>query len=325
MSDRRSGRLAAALLLGLSPAWAAAADPQHWLDRMSESLRSADYAGTFVHVNAREGQLQTMQVVHAHQGGVERERLVALSGPRREIVRTGGECRCAWPDRERVIVGRYTTGGFAPRRLARFGELGEHYALGMAGSGRVAGLAARIVEIRPRDRYRYGYRLWLEAERAMLLRADMLDIDGRTVEQTAFTRFEYLERVDPARLESAHADADFHEYRRMGIEAESDPVGDWQVNELPPGYVLEGEYLRRNPRTGRPMKQWVYSDGLSTVSLFIEPAGKEAPAPAERHRRYGCVNIFRSAIDDFRVTVVGEVPAPTVSLIGESVGRGGRP
>jgi sigma-E factor negative regulatory protein RseB len=72
----------------------------------------------------------------------------------------------------------------------------------------------------------------------------------------------------------------------------------------------------------------VYSDGLATVSVFVEPTaatGREVPSAARRSRpcralaRVGSGFAFSTVVQGHQVTAVGEVPAQTVEFIAHSV------
>jgi sigma-E factor negative regulatory protein RseB len=74
----------------------------------------------------------------------------------------------------------------------------------------------------------------------------------------------------------------------------------------------------------------VYSDGLATVSVFVEPdaaaqanttATPSAPPepPMEGLARVGSGFAFSTVVQGHQVTAVGEVPAQTVEFIAHSV------
>jgi sigma-E factor negative regulatory protein RseB len=72
----------------------------------------------------------------------------------------------------------------------------------------------------------------------------------------------------------------------------------------------------------------VYSDGLATVSVFIEdqrPASGAAAAPdtpeppMQGLARVGSGYAFSTVVQGHQVTAVGEVPAQTVEFIAHSV------
>src|SRR5688500_6276412 len=79
------------LLLALS-APLQAAEVDAWLAKIAPALRGLDYQGTLVYL--ADGRIETMKVYHREDDGRERERLVAISGPRREVVRDGERVVC---------------------------------------------------------------------------------------------------------------------------------------------------------------------------------------------------------------------------------------
>lgn len=310
------------LLIMLLPAPALAGEVEGWLERMSEALRENHYEGVFVHTSPSDGRLQVMKVIHAFHDGEEYERLYSLSGAEREIIRSDESCRCIWPGAKVVVRGGYgNAAAFTSPRLESLEDIEGHYEARMGGEDRVAGMDARIIEIHPRDKFRYGYRLWLASDSAMLLRMDMVNHAGRPIEQTMFTELRFLDDVDPKRLDTRFDTSGFRIVGGEHPEAEaSSGLGQWAVHELPAGFERTGERIRRNPRTGSPMRQIAFGDGLSTVSVFIESV-EESVEPGKAGGRRGSVSIYRRVIDGTQVTVVGEVPGHTVRLIGDSVGR----
>ncbi len=79
-----------------------------------------------------------------------------------------------------------------------------------------------------------------------------------------------------------------------------------------------------------PAKHLVYSDGLATVSVFVEaqpgqmpgpdakPSGTPEP-PMEGLARVGSGFAYSTVVQGHQVTAVGEVPAATVEAIAHSV------
>jgi sigma-E factor negative regulatory protein RseB len=65
----------------------------------------------------------------------------------------------------------------------------------------------------------------------------------------------------------------------------------------------------------------VYSDGLAAVSVFVERQGVENGEFMLGTHRMGAMHAYGVVSDGHRITVIGEVPARTVELIGGSVTR----
>jgi sigma-E factor negative regulatory protein RseB len=76
------------------------------------------------------------------------------------------------------------------------------------------------------------------------------------------------------------------------------------------------------------VRHMVYSDGLATVSLFIEPA-VAASEQAVGLSQIGATHAYTVIIDDLMVTAVGDAPARTVEQFARSarpeVRRGSAP
>ncbi|MBM4220602.1 MAG: hypothetical protein FJ170_01495, partial [Gammaproteobacteria bacterium] len=167
------------LMLSVSAAFPARADgdPQDWLVRMERALGSLNYQGTLVQMHGNEASV--MHVVHRVDDGVGAERITAGDEVGREIIRRGDEVTCIFPDQRTVIVGRRGSGGAdgtSPLRQqfpddARFDD--DHYRFAIASGGRLVGRSTWLVTVRPMDRYRYGYRLWLDRDTAMPLKVQI--------------------------------------------------------------------------------------------------------------------------------------------------------
>jgi sigma-E factor negative regulatory protein RseB len=67
-----------------------------------------------------------------------------------------------------------------------------------------------------------------------------------------------------------------------------------------------------------PVNQIIFSDGIASVSLFIEPITK-GTRPKMGHMLVGSTNICANVIDGYQIMVVGEVPAETVQQIAKAV------
>ena len=137
-----------ALLLFAAGPLNAQEDARRWLEDMSVAIRTLDYDGTFVYLY--DGRLEAMRIIHQVDGGVEKERLVSLTGSPREVLRDNKAVTCIMPDSKSVMVGQSRQ----PQRFHQvpgdLGSLSRHYRLQVLGDDRIAGHMARIVAIMPR-------------------------------------------------------------------------------------------------------------------------------------------------------------------------------
>lgn len=313
------GRLGVGLLAALLPLAASAnGEAQRWLERMSRAVHVLNYDGTFVYLH--QGHLQTIRIVHGSDEKGERERLSTLDGPSREVLRDNDRVACISPDKPAMTVERRGPRRPFPMSLpAGTAQLDRYYNIVLRGKDRVAGLRTVGIAVQPRDRLRYGYRIWLDEHSALPLRSQLIDGEGRVVEQLMFTALTVHKDVPPALDGHQAEDRDSH-WRRQSVSDGADQAVDtgWQVTALPAGFHEDARRWHVMTPGQVPMEHLVFSDGLATVSVFIEGKG-QAPGPAAGSSHMGAVNAYSRVVEGHRVTVVGEVPAGTVKLIAESV------
>ena len=316
----RYGLAAAALSLVALAAPASHAGPQNatgWLERMTDALATLNYDGLFTHTAGQQS--ETMRIVHRVEDGRSMERLVSLDGSGREIVRTAEEVHFYMPDRRVVLVEQRSDEGSLLRALPAPGpKLDELYTLDVRKSSKLLGRDVRVLDILPRDVYRYGYRLWLDEETAMPLRSGVLNGEGRAVEAMHFTRLEVRDRIAARELEPA-VDATGYQWVRAGRRGEqpSTNVG-WRPRKVPPGFRLVATRVQVVPGVPMPVQHLIFSDGFASVSVFIEPGPAKGPSPPES-TSVGSSNAFSTQVRGHVVTAIGEVPAATVRDLATSV------
>lgn len=298
---------------------AVAADARDLLMRMAETMRNGAYEGTFVY--QRGDRIQTLALAHGVVDGVVHERLSTLSGEPFEVIRVGERVTCVWPRQSRALVARRPEELLPTRSLAGFTELPQAYVAEVTGSERMAGRMADIVSIRPRDESRYGYRMWLGREDHLLLRSDLVGPDGAVLEQMVFTGVHMAGNLPVSRFTPDIDEGDYvRHYARSSTEGVNDVPG-WRPARLPSGFEAVSHRELSMPGGGPAVQHSVYSDGIASVSVFVEPADGETVAL--RGLSYmGAVHAFGRRLGDRQVTVVGELPAATVRGIAESVQRG---
>ncbi len=305
-----------AALATAAPA-AAETTARDWLERMTRSLAELRYDGLFIHTTGKQS--ESMRIVHRTMDGQSVERLVSLDGSGREIVRTPKEVHFYLPDRRVVLVEPRSDDGSLLKALPAPGpQLDAFYTLETSPGHRLLRRDVQIVDVRPRDAYRYGYRLWLDTDTAMPLRSEVLDSESRTVESIQFTKLEIGDAVSASDLEPA-VDATGYQWLRPGPRAERRPQqAAYMPRRIPPGFRLVA--IRSQSLPGVPMRaqHLIFSDGFASVSIFIEPAANKGPVPPES-TSVGSANAFSTQVNGQLVTAVGEVPPATVRELATSL------
>jgi sigma-E factor negative regulatory protein RseB len=305
------------LLIALAVATdASAQEARAWLDKMNRAVEDLNYQGTFVHV--LNGTPETLRIIHRNAAGRSGERIVSLDGVGREIIRQGDEVQCILPDQRVVLLEeRKDISPLVSALPSYSAEIEPHYELTLHSSTRVANRPAQILEIKPRDEFRYGYMLWLDQDTAMPLKSQLIDDKGVIVEQILFTEIDLPDSI-PAESLAATIDTTGFEMLRPPA---STPLAEgipWRAAAVPGGFKLS--VATQSPIAGSetPVEHLVYSDGLATVSVFIEDPNTKAEV-SEGFSTMGSTNAFSLTLRGRKVTAVGEVPRQTVRTIASSL------
>jgi len=307
------------------------------LQRMSEADQKQNYQGTFI--LRKSDNLSTLRVTHGNDENGVWESLEALNGEPRKVIRLNNKVVSVFPKRELVTIRLNADNQSLHQQLPEnIDQLELFYSIKQLPDDRIADHQADhqalVVDLIPNDKLRYGYRYWVDKNTGMLLRCDLIAEDNTVVEQMMFTSLDYLAQSPSQTFDLSQ----FQHYRQQRLnEPEADAVPgasmQWVVNTLPKGFMLTQSTMRHPQQSATQesatqatavnsgkqpnLLHLVYSDGLASVSVFIEKnqgAGKHLQGASTM----GAVNAFGSPVDDYFVTVVGEVPVKTVQAMARS-------
>src|ERR1700737_3424315 len=323
-----------ALLTALPQRSQGADDPRDWLQKMNHALATRNYDGTFFHLS--NGRVETMRIVHRVRAGRVTERLLSLDGSGREFVRNNYELTCYLPDQHTVLVEPRQDHGPFLGSLPQFGaDVNEFYRIEALPNARVLGRAARVIVVSPKDQFRFGYRLWLDEKTAMPLKTQLCDSRGQVIEQIFFARLDMPESIPDSDL-APSVRTDGMRWVRQGAsdDSASPALSAYRASELPPGFRLTVSGAQTLGGATEPATHLVYSDGLATVSVFVEAQRESTPnsdtkpaataePPMQGLARVGSGFAFSTVVQGHQVTAVGEVPAQTVEFIAHAVKSSG--
>jgi sigma-E factor negative regulatory protein RseB len=305
-------------------------DSREWLEKMNKALAMRNYDGTFFHLSG--GRIETMRIVHRVRAGRVTERLQSLDGSGREFVRANDELTCYLPDQHTVLVEQRPNRGPFLGSLPQFdASVGDFYRIEALPATHILGRPARVIAVNPKDQFRFGYRLWLDEKTAMPLRTQLCDSRGQVIEQILFARLDMPENIPDADL-APTVRTEGMRWVRQGPspDSASAALGAYRASQLPPGFRLTVQGAQTLGGASAPASHLVYSDGLATVSVFVEEQSATAPgivtspdvqpeAPVQGLARVGSGYAFSTIVQGHQVTAVGEVPAQTVEFIAHSV------
>lgn len=317
--------LAGLVCIGLLPlqghAASAAFDAEAWIARLNTAATERNYRGTMVYTAA--GVVSSSRVAHACTGDQVYERVQALDGHEHRVYRHNDSVRTVWPHKQVVVVeqGAAAPGLVSTRRRVERRAL-AHYTASAQGQSVVAGRRTQVLLLQPRDGLRFAQRLMTDEDTGLLLRADVLDASGRVLESTAFGEVEIGAGIDPAAVLEGMAPAGYQVLPSRRELVDWAAQG-WRLKQPVPGFEVAG-CLRRPAPSGQGGQgqalQAMFSDGLSFVSLFIEPYSEHA------HRRalaaeMGATHTLMQRVGDHWITAMGDVPRRTLELFIASLER----
>ncbi len=189
----------------------------------------------------------------------------------------------------------------------------------------MAGYNAQVILFQPKDNLRYSHKMWVHTDSGLLLKAAVIGEKNKVVEQYAFTQLQIGGKFD--RTWGGTCDlAEMHDKAASSPEAAkgySTTNSGWVADTLPSGFKKTMEILRTMPGKHAPVTQIVYSDGLSAISIFIEPDDQDED-DVEGLSSRGAVNLYHKVMDQHLITIVGEVPPHTVMEVADSVRYNGK-
>lgn len=314
---RMSAVLAVCAALMQAPAIAESpSDPLSWLGRMATAGQRLNYSGTFIYQSGKN--FETSRIAHMSDANGEHERLEVLDGSPREVIRSNSEVRCVLPDQKTVIIDRPGTRRAFPSRLpVAFGGLAENYRIRKGSVGRVAGLDAQQIILEPKDDLRFGYQLWAELQSGLLLKARTVDDRGEIVEQFTFSDVRIGGEIgSDAFRPRITKSSDWRIVQANGVEVRKEESG-WALNAPLAGFSLVSVMRRPLGRDRGEALHMVYSDGLASISVFIEPndGARVEPGPFAS----GAINIYKRVVGPYLVTALGEVPLRSVQRLGDAI------
>ena len=286
---------------------------QQLLVKMNHAMEVLNYQGTVAFL--KNNKLEPMKYVHAAAKGVQQERLLSLNSPLREITRDAGKVSCLFKESQQTIINyRPFERSFLVDVPKNLDEMGAIYQFDIVGEENIALLPSYVVAIQPKDNARYSRRIWIEKQQFLPLKVVVYDNSGIPLEQVVFTEIEVkdtLPFVDVKVLDAAHSARHIQE-----LEAQSTDQAAFVLTVLPKGF-REVFFIRRPMHNSeQPVDHLLLSDGFTTVSIYME---NKSAGMQSGFQSVGSVNSYSRTINNYQLTVMGEVPAETVKLIAEGI------
>lgn len=291
--------------------------PDEWLARLAQANRHRNFEVSYV--LTRPGQ-EVIPYLWRHavlDDGTEVEQLNLQNGPGQEMIRIDNVVSVFEPDVQPYSIYATAIAGPVPADLLyKPSKLSEGYQFITIGRTRVSGRAAQQIRIVSRDNNRYNYQLWLDEETGMLLKLNMVDLQGTLLEQVQVTGVNltetpppYFNKINPEALPMAVAMTP--QSRRH----------EWDVRFLPLGMHEVKRETRRLALTGQVVEYKLFSDGLVDVSVYVQPAQDSLDSDVLLRNS---TNTFLSLTNgQVQITVIGKIPPATAYEIAHSLSATG--
>lgn len=316
---------AAAQTLAPAPASAPAGGAESrsindWLMRMHEASRNRSYAGTFVVSSG--GAMSSARIWHVCDGTQQMEKVETLTGAPRTIFRHNDHVLTFMPEQKVVRAEKRESLGLFPQLLkSTDSRIADFYTARQEGSERVAGVEADIVALMPRDAMRFGYRVWAERKTGMVVKLQTLGADGKVLEEAAFSELQLDAPVRLDQLAKMMAKVDGYKVEKPGLVKTTASAEGWLLKTAVPGFQSMSCYKRPLAgQSGSDPMQWVFSDGLASVSIFVESFDKQRHL-GESRMSMGATQSLTRRVDAYWLTVMGEVPMATLGFFADGLER----
>lgn len=291
-----------------------------WLMRLHEASRRRAYSGTFV-VSSPTGTLSSARVWHVCDGDQQVERVENLTGAPRSTFRRNDQVITFLPEQKVVRSERRESLGLFPSLIkSSDNAIADYYTVRQDGSDRVAGFDADVVQLLPKDTLRFGYRIWSEKKTGLVVKLQTLDGNGRVLEQVAFSELQLDAPVKLEQLTRLMARTEGYRVEKNEPVRTTPAAEGWSLKGAVPGFRSISCY-RRADVVPAPVVQWVFSDGLASVSLFVQAVDPQHH-PKEGLMVMGATHtLTRRLGNDWWLTAVGEVPPQTLKAFAQSLER----
>jgi sigma-E factor negative regulatory protein RseB len=298
-----------------------------WLMRIHDAASRRNFQGTFV-VSAG-GAVSSARIAHFCEGNNQFERIDSLDGQMRHVFRYNEVVHTLWPQaRVALVEQRDLVNSFPALLQVGDDRIADFYEVRPQGVERIAGHEASVLLLQPRDPFRFGYRLWAERVSGLLLRADVLGEHGEILESSAFSDVAIGVRSQPEAVLLPMRKLDGYRIVRPTLTQTKLEAEGWALRQTVPGFrqvscvkrPMESAPDSERGSSSPEALQTIFSDGLTYVSVFIEPFSPE------RHTRamltaIGATQTLMRRQGDWWITVVGDVPAATLKAFADRLER----
>jgi sigma-E factor negative regulatory protein RseB len=295
-------------------------DIRGWLLDVNRAAQQQTFVGTMVVQSGAD--MVSAKIWHIDHNGVALERVDLLSGEPHTTMRKGETVFGVDHANKVVRQERRSDLGLFPAVRGSAGErVAQHYVMQSLSATRVAGRATVGVALQAKDAWRHSYRIWRDVNSGLVLKWQTVSTtSGDVLEQVAYSDIAVASGIDVPQMQAwQQVPKNYMVMRKDTQSFEAGALG-WQQRAPVAGFesgMVNKPRLNGQLIDGAPA-QWLFSDGLASVSLFVEPLsarGQRQPSAV----LLGATSSVSAAVPPMWVTAVGEAPVATLRALLASV------
>lgn len=292
---------------------------QQWLERLHNASSNRAFIGTYVLSAGSE--MAASKIWHICDGQQQMEKIESLTGTPRPTLRRNDEVMTFVSEARTVVKEkRDALRLFPDLNNAPGQQIAAFYGVKVLGQDRVAGHDADVVWFRPKDNLRFGYKVWAERKTGLVVKLQTLAPAGQVLEQVAFTELQLDAPVKMDNLNRLMANTKGYQVVEPDVRQTTADAQGWRLKAPVAGFAPVGCHVRSEPSAAGGVMQWVFSDGMAAVSLFVETFDPVRHTK-DKSASAGATHTLASRVGDHWVTAMGEVPSETLRLFVSSLER----
>jgi len=294
------------------------ADQNPWeiIERSQKASQNLNYKGIYISQNGQE--LKSVEITHALHGSEQFTKINLLDGNADEVLSHDKNVVIYHKHDNNVVIQKREQQHLFPVIFpGDISEIKKYYLLSFGVLERVAGRITQRVNLIPKDSFRYAYSFWLDQETSLPLKMIISNIEKNILEQSAFNKIQFGTVTD---LKWFTPTLDFSKKYLIdeNITKEININRFWTANNIPPGFKEVNFMVSKMTDMNLVSNHSVYSDGLSYISLFVQPVRK-GQKPKVGDLSMNATNVSARYYKGYQIMAVGSVPIKAVRNLIDSV------
>ncbi len=294
------------------------ADQGPWgvIKKAQQASQNLNYKGIYISQHGHK--LKSVEITHLLHGTEEFTKINLLDGNADEVLSQGKDVVIYHKYDNNVVMQKRKQQHLFPAILpSDISEIKKYYLLSFGMSERVAGRMTQRVNLVPKDDFRYAYNFWVDQETSLPLKMIISNLDKNVLEQSTFNKIQF-NTVKDLKWFTPTLDSSKKYHLDENITKEINLNRFWRAQNIPPGFKEVNFMVSKIPDMNMVGNHSVYSDGLSYISLFIQPVRK-GQKPKVGDLSFNATNVSARYYKGYQIMAVGSVPFKAVRSLIDSV------